>query len=126
MSEKSTRPLSPHLQVYRWQWSATYSILHRLTGIALSFGTLLIAAWVIALGTSPETFETIHHLLTSWLGIFVMMGFCWALFFHLLNGIRHLFWDMGKGLELEQAKMSGNLVALGSFVLSGIVIVSSF
>ena len=122
MSEKSHRPLSPHLQIYRWQWTASYSILHRLTGIALCFGALLIAAWFLALAyQDPDLFRTMHHFMGSWMGIIILAGFCWALMYHCLNGIRHLFWDMGKGLSLEIGQFSGHFVFLSSIILTSIV-----
>ncbi|NQY82816.1 MAG: succinate dehydrogenase, cytochrome b556 subunit [Alphaproteobacteria bacterium] len=122
MSDKSVRPLSPHLQIYRWQWTASYSILHRLTGIALSFGAVLIALWLVTLGTSPDAFAYVHGFMNSWFGIFVLLGFCWSMFFHVLNGIRHLFWDMGMGFTLEHGQFSGHLVGISSLVLTALVI----
>lgn len=128
MTEKPNRPLSPHLGIYRWQWTASYSILHRLTGIALCFGTLLIAAWFCTLGfhdqlgfPSHKLFYYLHSFMTSWFGILMLFGFCWALMYHALNGIRHLFWDMGKGLSLEAGQKSGHGVFIASIILSASV-----
>ena len=89
------RPLSPHLQVYRPQLTSVMSILHRLTGIALAVGTLLLVAWLVAAATSPQAFGAIQAFNGSWIGRVLLFGWSFALFYHLCNGIRHLFWDAG-------------------------------
>ena len=91
------RPLSPHLQVYRLIPTMLMSIVHRITGGALYFGTLLVVAWLVAAATSPEWFDCVTWLYGSWIGRLVLFGYTWALLHHLLGGIRHLVWDTGAG-----------------------------
>ncbi len=112
------RPLSPHLQVYRWQITNTLSILHRLTGVALGGGTLLMAYWLIAIAAGPEAFATAQDLVGSIVGRLILLGFTFALAFHFSNGIRHLFWDSGRGFELPAVHTSGWIVVIGSVVLT--------
>jgi succinate dehydrogenase / fumarate reductase cytochrome b subunit len=112
------RPLSPHLQIYKPQITMVTSITHRITGIAMAVGTLLLAWWLIAAATGPEAFETVSAFISSWFGRLVMFGFSWALFYHLCNGIRHLFWDAGKGFELPTMRKSGMAAIIGSVVLT--------
>jgi succinate dehydrogenase / fumarate reductase cytochrome b subunit len=112
------RPLSPHLQVYRPQLTSVLSILHRTTGVALVAGTLLLVYWLAAAAAGPEAFETARAVIGSFLGRLFLFGWTVALFYHLCNGIRHLFWDAGYGFELETAYRSGWLVVGVSGVLS--------
>jgi succinate dehydrogenase / fumarate reductase cytochrome b subunit len=112
------RPLSPHLQVYRPQLTSVLSILHRITGVALLVGTLLLIYWLAAAAAGPEAFETARAVIGSVLGRLFLFGWTVALFYHLCNGIRHLFWDAGYGFELEAAYRSGWLVVGASAVLS--------
>lgn len=101
------RPLSPHLQVYRPQWTSVLSITHRATGVALSVGLLLLAYWVISAAAGPEAYDTAQGFLGSFFGRLILFGFTFALFYHLGNGIRHLVWDSGKWLDLDMAYKSG-------------------
>lgn len=101
------RPLSPHLQIYRPQLTSVLSILHRLTGLALSVGTLLLVYWLIAAAAGEAAFAAAQGFLGSWLGRLLLFGWSFALFYHLANGIRHLFWDLGWGFELKSAYASG-------------------
>ncbi len=110
------RPLSPHLQVYRWQWTMAYSILHRMTGVALGVGTLYLAWWLLALASGPEAFAVVSDFSGTFIGRLVLFGWTWALFYHLGNGIRHLFWDAGKGFELEDAERSGHIMVSFSII----------
>ncbi len=112
---KGDRPLSPHLQVYRFQWTMALSILHRITGVALAVGTLLLVWWLVAAASGPEAFATVQGFIGSILGRLLLFGWTLALFYHLCNGIRHLFWDAGYGFELDVAYRSG-LVVLGASV----------
>ena len=96
---KAGRPLSPHLQIYRWPITMTMSILHRITGGALYFGTLLLAWWVIAAAAGPGYFETANAVFGSWIGRLVLFGYSWALIHHLLGGLRHFVWDFGAGFS---------------------------
>src|SRR5580698_4312828 len=112
------RPLSPHLQVYKWQLTSVMSIVHRATGIALSVGTILLVWWLLAAATSADAFNLAQAFWYSWIGRLLLLGWTWALFFHLCNGIRHLFWDAGHGYELKTAYASGWTVVTGSVVLT--------
>lgn len=115
---KIDRPLSPHLQIYKPQITMVTSITHRITGVALAAGTLLLAWWLIAAAAGPDAFGVVSNFLSSWFGRLIMFGFTWALFYHLCNGIRHLFWDMGKGFELDVMRKSGMLAIAASVVLT--------
>ncbi|MEQ9491791.1 MAG: succinate dehydrogenase, cytochrome b556 subunit [Alphaproteobacteria bacterium] len=114
------RPLSPHLQVYRFEWTMAYSIIHRITGVGLAFGTIFMAYWLLALAGGAESFATAQDLAGSIIGLLLLLGWTWALFYHLANGIRHLFWDAGKGLELTSAALSGHIMVASSFILTGL------
>jgi succinate dehydrogenase / fumarate reductase, cytochrome b subunit len=92
---RGDRPLSPHLQVYKWPLNMAMSILHRMTGVALGVVTALIAIWFFALAWSPSAFDTVNGLMTSWLGWLVLLGGAASAWFHFVNGIRHLVWDTG-------------------------------
>ena len=101
------RPLSPDLQIYRPQLTSVLSITHRLTGIALSAGSPLLVFWLIVAAAGPQAYSGLHVFLASWLGLVLLLGWTFSLFFHLCNGIRHLFWDAGYGFELEMIYASG-------------------
>lgn len=120
---RPNRPLSPHLTIYRPQMTSMSSILTRITGIALLLGALLVVAWFLAAASSPESFAKIDGLMTSWLGDLVMAGSLWALWYHGLAGLRHLYWDTGRGLELATANMLGWGLIVGSVVLTVLTIV---
>ena len=112
------RPLSPHLTIYRWPITMTMSILHRITGGALYVGTLLVAWWLIAAATSEEHFAFVDWLVGSWFGLLVLFGYTWALFHHMLGGVRHLIWDTGAGLKKETASKLGWATIAGSLLLT--------
>ena len=101
------RPMSPHLQVWRWHVTMLTSILHRGTGIALYAGVLVLVGWVIALAAGPDAFDAYGALLGSLIGLPVLFGLTVAFLYHLANGVRHLFWDSGKGFEPKTADMTG-------------------
>ena len=103
----TNRPISPHLQVYKPQLTSVLSILHRITGVALAVGTILLVYWLIAAASGPEAFASAEALIGSWLGRILLFGWTFALYFHLTNGIRHLFWDAGFGFELKTVYASG-------------------
>ena len=113
------RPLSPHLQIYRWPITMVASITHRATGIALSAGTVLLAWWLIAAATGPDAYALFMRIAGNTLGEVVLCGFLWSLAFHLLNGIRHLAWDAGYGFRVPTAKLTAALVYAGSVLLAG-------
>ena len=112
------RPLSPHLQIYKPQLTSILSILHRTTGIALSMGSIILVFWVIALTLGDTTYTLYLKVINNWFGKLILFGFTFALFYHLSNGIRHLFWDAGYGYDLKQAYMSGSLVIFFSLSLT--------
>jgi succinate dehydrogenase / fumarate reductase cytochrome b subunit len=120
------RPLSPHLQIYRPQMTSVLSILHRITGVGLALGTLLLVYWVAAAAGGPDRFARAQALMGSWFGTLVLFGFSVALFFHLANGIRHLFWDAGYGFELRSAYASGVAVLVLTAGLTLIAWVAAF
>jgi succinate dehydrogenase / fumarate reductase cytochrome b subunit len=112
------RPLSPHLQVYRPQMTSVLSILHRLTGVALGAGMLLLVYWLVAAAVGATAYETARGLIGSLVGRLLLFGWTVALFYHLCNGIRHLFWDIGVGLDLRAAHRSGFAVLIATAVLT--------
>ena len=120
------RPLSPHLQIYAWQWTMALSILHRATGVGLAGGTLLMVWWLLALANGAESFDTVQMVISSWIGRLCLLGWTWALFYHFCNGIRHLFWDIGKGFELDTARNSGYTVVVASIVFTGLAWVAGY
>jgi len=112
------RPLSPHLQVYKPQLTSVLSILHRATGIAVSVGTLLLVWWLVAAAAGPDAYAAVQAFNGSFIGRLLLFGWTLSLMYHLCNGIRHLFWDAGIGLELEAAYASGWTVLVATVVLT--------
>jgi succinate dehydrogenase / fumarate reductase cytochrome b subunit len=100
-------PLSPNLQIYRPQLTSVLSITHRLTGVALSVGSPLLVIWLMMAAAGPQSYGGLHVFLASWFGLVLLLGWTFSLFFHLCNGIRHLFWDAGYGFELAAIYASG-------------------
>ncbi|WP_323005564.1 succinate dehydrogenase, cytochrome b556 subunit [Pseudorhodobacter sp.] len=117
------RPLSPHLQIYRMPLTAIVSILTRITGNGLIVGTLLAVWWLAAAATSPEHFATANAVATSWFGDLVFTGSLWAIWYHYLAGLRHLYMDAGKGFDIPTAEKTGWAVIIGSVVLTIITII---
>ncbi|TPG08359.1 succinate dehydrogenase, cytochrome b556 subunit [Rhodanobacter glycinis] len=115
------RPLSPHLQVYRWQVQMVSSILHRATGIALAVGSLLVVCGLLHLAAGEESFNYFKSLIGSPVGLVLLVGWSWALFYHLCNGIRHLVQDVGLGYGIPQFVRSSWLSVAGSIVLTVLV-----
>lgn len=114
----SDRPLSPHLQIYKPQLTATLSILHRATGIFLAIGTLLLVYWLTSLAGGAESYAQAQAFFGSVLGRLILFPFVFALFYHLCNGIRHLFWDMGVGFEISTVYASGKIVVVAAAALT--------
>jgi len=112
------RPLSPHLSIYKPQLTSVLSITHRGTGLALSVGSFLLVWWLLAAASSDAAYATAQNFWGSWLGLLFLLGWSYALFFHLANGIRHLCWDAGWGFELKTAYASGWTVVAASLVLT--------
>ncbi|MFI4970549.1 MAG: succinate dehydrogenase, cytochrome b556 subunit [Lysobacterales bacterium] len=117
----TARPVSPHLTVYRWQIQMVTSIVHRITGIALAAGTILLVVALLALAAGPDAFAAVRAFCGSWIGTILLVGWTWALAFHLLNGIRHLLQDVGMGFAIPQFVRNGWLVSIGSVLLAGLV-----
>ena len=115
------RPLSPHLQVYKPQITSVLSILHRITGIGLASGAIAVVLWLGAVAYGEIYYSIAKSILAHWLGQIFLFGWLWALFYHLSNGVRHIVWDFGIGLEMHQVRISGWVVILAS-VLAAIVI----
>ncbi len=112
------RPLSPHLQIYRWPITMVASITHRATGIALAAGLVLLAWWLIAAETGPDAYDVFMKAAGNIVGEIVLFGFLWSLFYHLLNGIRHLVWDIGYGFRVPTARITAALVFAASVLLA--------
>ena len=117
-TQTGSRPLSPHLQIYRPQLTSVLSITHRATGLLLAAGTLLLVYWLLAAASGADAYATAQTYVASWLGRLVLLGMTFALFYHLCNGIRHLFWDAGMGFELKTAYASGIAVIVVSVALT--------
>jgi succinate dehydrogenase / fumarate reductase cytochrome b subunit len=115
------RPLSPHLQVYRWQITMVMSILHRASGVALTVGTLGLAWWLLALAAGGERYANASALIASPLGLVLLFGFSLSLVYHLLNGLRHLMWDMGWGFDIPEIYRSGWAVAVLTVVFTAAI-----
>ena len=124
--ETDGRPivLSPHLQIWRFTITMAASITHRACGIALYSGSILLAAWLFSAAFHAGLYGWISGILSSPIGYLIFFGYCWALFFHMANGIRHLFWDMGHGFELATAKRTAWSAYIGATVLALIVVVT--
>jgi succinate dehydrogenase / fumarate reductase cytochrome b subunit len=118
---KASRPLSPHIQIYHWYVTMIMSIVHRITGGALYFGTLLLAWWLVALAAGPGPFSFANAVLGSWFGILVMIGFSWALIHHALGGLRHFAWDFGYALGKPARDTISLLNIIGSLALTVIL-----
>ena len=123
---RGNRPLSPHLSIYRPLWTMVLSITHRITGVGMALSITMITWWFLALAINEEYFDVANAVMTSVVGSFILIVSLWALSFHFCNGIRHLFWDTGKGLDLETAYRSGLVVMAGSVVLTviGVLVVA--
>lgn len=115
------RPLSPHLQVYRWPLSMALSILHRATGVALGVGVLLLTWWLVAAATSAGAFADVQWFLSSWLGLLMLFGWTAALVFHFFAGIRHLAWDAGYGFDAPVYDKSGWAVVIATGVCTVLI-----
>lgn len=118
MSWDDKRPMSPHLQIYKLPLTAKLSILHRATGAALYIG-MILTVWVLAAAAGgADSWQSMHGFLSSWFGKLIIFGFTFALYYHFCNGIRHLFWDTGKGLDLETANKTNLIVLAATVVLT--------
>ena len=116
--ETDKNPLSPHLQIYKWQISSLLSITHRIVGVLNIFIITLICLWVISLLFGESSYQLTKIFLKSFFGKFIIISFCWTFSFQILNEIRHLMWDLGYGFDLKVAKITGIMVFIGSFILT--------
>ena len=114
----SKNPLSPHIQIYRWHISSLLSITHRISGVINLLALIFIFFWLIALSLGESNYESFLLIINSFFGKFILIGFTWSMSFHLLSGIRHLFWDMGYGFEIKTANISGITVIIFSLILT--------
>ncbi len=119
---RGNRPLSPHLSIYRNQMSMMTSITHRITGVGLTLGAVLVVWWFLAASSGEHYFAMVDGFMNSWLGKLILIGSLWALCYHFCNGIRHLFWDAVVGLEKETANKTGWLVIISSVVLTALTL----
>lgn len=128
MSEpsKTARPLSPHIQIYRWTLTMMLSILHRASGIALYAGTGLLAWWLLAAASGPDAYSVVQGVSSAWYGRLVLFGYTWALFHHMFGGIRHFIWDTGRGFDLKHVEILARITALVPPVLTIIVWVAAY
>ena len=116
--QNNNNPLSPHLQIYKWQISSLLSITHRIVGVINILAITLICIWTLSLLLGENSYEITEIFLKSFFGKFLIVSLCWTFSFHILNEIRHLIWDMGYGFDLKVAKITGVLAFFGSFVLT--------
>ena len=114
----SKNPLSPHLQIYKWQISSLLSITHRISGVINLVALILIFFWLIVLSFGETIYELFLLMSNSFIGKFILIGFTWSMIFHLLSGIRHLAWDLGYGFEIKTANISGIIVIVLSLMLT--------
>ena len=115
---ENKRPLSPHIQIYRWHVSSLVSISHRITGIINIIAITLICLWVSLIFISEKNYEMINLFLSSKIGKFIILGLTWSFSFQILSEIRHLIMDLGYGFELKTSKITGLLVMFGSLILT--------
>ena len=116
--EYKNNPLSPHLQIYKWHVSSLLSITHRIVGVINIIAITFICFWTMLLLLGESNYELIYFFLNSFFGKFLIVFLCWSFSFHILNEIRHLFWDMGYGFDLKVAKITGILTFFGSFIFT--------
>ncbi len=120
---RGNRPLSPHLSIYRPQLTSATSIFARITGVALLGAAVLVVWWFLAAASGPEYFEFVNWLITSFVGDLIMFAALWAVCYHFLSGLRHLWWDTGRGLEINTAEKLARGVVIGSVVLAALIAV---
>ena len=115
---ENKNPLSPHLQIYKWQISSLLSITHRISGVINLLALILIFFWIISLSFGESNYDLFLSIINSFFGKFILIGFTWSMSFHLLSGIRHLFWDFGYGYEIKTANISGIIVIIFSLAMT--------
>jgi succinate dehydrogenase / fumarate reductase cytochrome b subunit len=114
----STRPLSPHLTIYRWPVTMATSITHRLTGVGLSLGAIILAWWLVSISNGPEGWQSFHAVSDTPIGMLVVFGLTWSLVYHFINGIRHLAWDLGYGFEKTLAERNSMMIFAASILIA--------
>lgn len=117
----AARPLSPHLSIFRPYINMTMSIVHRITGVANYFGTLLLAAWLTATASGPDGFMTANEIVASPIGLLILFGYSWSLIHHALGGIRHFIWDSGRGFDIASVRALSWATIIGSLTLTALV-----
>ena len=120
------RPLSPHLQIYRWTWTMAMSIFHRATGCALYAGTVLVAVWLLAMASGPVAYDRVSWFFGTPIGLLLLFGYTWALMHHMLGGVRHLTWDTGVGFEPGTRMMMARMTAILSPILTVLIWIVAF
>jgi succinate dehydrogenase cytochrome b subunit len=120
------RPLSPHIQIYKPQLTSTLSILHRVTGVALAVGSVVLVYWLIAAAMGSAAFDSAQRMAGAWYGRLLLFGWAFALFFHFSNGIRHLCWDAGLGFELKTVYRSGWAVVIVAATLTLVSFIAGY
>lgn len=115
------RPLSPHISIYRWPITMTLSILHRATGAAMAVGLVVLAAWLVSAASGSEDYDQFISLMSTLIGRLLLIGWSFAFFFHLANGVRHLVWDTGRGFEKRQANASAWFVLVTAIVATALL-----
>jgi len=125
-AKMTERPVSPHMQIYRWPLPMLMSILHRITGCALYFGTLLMAWWLTAAGSGPKAYGKVASFVDSYFGRLVLFGYTWALIHHMLGGIRHLIWDTGRGFSQQEREGLALATGVGSVILTVLLWIVGF
>ncbi|MFN3889965.1 MAG: succinate dehydrogenase, cytochrome b556 subunit [Beijerinckiaceae bacterium] len=126
IANERRRPLSPHLQVYRFALTMAMSIMHRITGAGLYLGTLLLAWWLIAAATSASAFADVNWFMGTIVGRLILLGFTWALFHHMLGGIRHFIWDAGYGMDHPEREYLAQATLVGGLVLTILVWIAAY
>jgi len=117
----AARPLSPHLQVYRWSWTMAMSVAHRITGSALYVGTVLVAGWLLAMASGPAAYERVSWFFGTPIGLLVLFGYTWILLHHMLGGVRHLVWDFGHGMDPATRVNMARFTLVGSTLLTVLI-----
>lgn len=126
MTARIERPLSPHMQAYRWSLTMALSIVHRATGIALYFGTLLLAWWLIACAAGPAAYATLQAFTASWIGKLILFGYTWSLMHHMLSGVRHFVWDLGYGFKTADREWLTWAALIGGVALTILLWVAAY
>jgi succinate dehydrogenase / fumarate reductase, cytochrome b subunit len=126
MTARIERPLSPHLQIYRWTLTMALSIVHRVTGMALYFGTLLLAWWLIAAASGPGAYANVQAFTGSFIGRLIVFGYTWALLHHLLSGMRHFVWDLGYGFKTSERETLTWCALIGGISLTVLLWIAAY